>query len=169
MTADLNPRTPDTLLTSVLDSLLQRVYELERSVAVNLPSPMVPYAGGFSGGWGVGNGSLSSMYARLGGDLVRCEITFVAGSTSAYGGPCRFLLPFPPVRYTTGGTGSLWDVSTGVISPVAMIAVDPVGPYVTPFAMAAVTQINNGGITASFPWTWAAGDEARLVFDYEPA
>ena len=131
--------------------------------------PSKVYAGGFTGGWGIGNGAIESRYTRV-PSRVFVEIDAIMGSTSSYVNPCRLLLPFAPARYTiSNGSGWFNDSSASVLSPVALVAVDPGGPHVTPFALAAINQINIGGIGATFPWTWATNDQIRLSFDYEPA
>jgi hypothetical protein len=123
-------------------------------------------------GWSIGNGIIQARQRRLGNFVfINVEIQF--GSTSTFGaGGLQVTLQFqsrnPPYGLPVFGTGvgfddslsSAWVLTANRAAPFA-IAVGQIG--------VAGSYATTAGVTATLPFTWAAGDTISLNCMYEAA
>lgn len=120
------------------------------------------------GNWTLGNGTVSGRYCRMGRWIVN-EITFTVGTTTSASSNLYFVLAAAPVGTAWLTIGTFTDASAGVICPVFGTTGTAAGGTITPFVMAGVNQINNGGITSTVPFAPANGDVLRISSIYEAA
>ncbi|MCG0061746.1 hypothetical protein L0F81_00330 [Streptomyces tricolor] len=114
----------------------------------------------------LGNGTLNGRYFKL-GRLVVAEVTLFPGSTTTYGsGSWAFSLP---VTSATKSTTSLvlarmFDQSASANYPGS----GQIGSNDTAARFIAAAG-NTANVSATSPFTWAAGDECRITMVYESA
>lgn len=110
--------------------------------------------------WAVGNGSTSGSYQTLHGKTLLVRASFVAGSTSTFGGAPTLSMPAGlslDNAGSTSGTTRLLDSSAGTVAH----------GYCR--ASASILSFKSGdgttNLSSTVPWTWATSDElhANLV------
>lgn len=121
----------------------------------------------------VGNGTTTAKYTQI-GKTVHYYIKFTLGSTSAIGSPPKYTLPITPILstiavdpilghcslrdVTAGGAGSFVGYARAAGSGEAFIGVNILG---------AGNYINNVGLSATTPFTWATDDVIAIFGTYE--
>lgn len=116
----------------------------------------------------IGDGTIAGRYV-LRGKLCRVSINVTMGAGTTYGtGAWSFSLPFPAasgVGVNWFGFAALFDTSTGQRSDrnvAVMQGATAVGQFVPQADGSTATTI-----TATVPFTWAAGDILAITAEYE--
>ncbi len=118
-----------------------------------------------SGGWGLGNGTLSAKYLQV-NKFVHFIIVMTVGSTTVVGTTLQFSLPVT-IGTTSGYTfdGRFYDLSA-TQSYLAQV-------YATSTTVATMYVLGTNGLqtaqSSTVPFTWAAGDLAVVNGSYEAA
>lgn len=116
-----------------------------------------------SGGWALGNGTLTGAYSAA-GKMVVGRIVYTIGSTDTKSGVIGFLLPVNAKSGTTElavGTVGIWDTSASSrFSRVAFLAST---------SQIQIEDEAGARVTHLVPVTFATGDQILISFQYEAA
>jgi len=112
----------------------------------------------------VGNGSLTGEYVKV-GKLVHGRVELTFGTTTSFSGQVVINTPTTPSG-SISGTGLAQE--TGVQGLPVRFDTLGGGMYVRALG-ASSTYVNNVGVTATVPFTWANTDVLYLEFWYEEA
>jgi hypothetical protein len=134
--------------------------------AMNVGTEQVPYTSAI-GGWVLNNAVFESSFEQVTARLVHYRGSITVGSTTTFGSALNLRCPIPVDKEQWFFGGILNDTSAVIYTPCVWRLTAP--NTVTPYALAAVTQMNNAGLTSTIPWTWATGDVVAWSFDYVPA
>lgn len=129
-------------------------------------SPVGSYTSAI-GGWVLNNAVFEAQFQPVTPQLVHYRGSITVGSTTTFGAALNLRCPLNVDREQWFYGGTLNDTSASVWTPCVWRLTAP--NTVTPYAMAAVNQMNNAGLTSTVPWTWATGDQVHWSFDYVPA
>ena len=102
-----------------------------------------------------GSGQFLTTYRRSHGFIdVRTSIVF--GTSTAFAGAVSMTLPVAASsdHEVFSLSGMARDASTGVFCPL-VVRVN--GATLTPYPLSSATQMNNGGVTSTVPFTWTNG------------
>jgi hypothetical protein len=116
--------------------------------------------------WTLGNGTFDARYIQI-GKTVHFNVVFTTGSTTVEGANLRISFPVPALAGSNLNSSVIFvDGSTRIIglcttnsSTSAALAV----------MRADVTYTQSAGLSATIPFTWAAGDEVQFSGTYEAA
>jgi hypothetical protein len=116
--------------------------------------------------WTLGNGTFDARYIQI-GKTVHFNVVFTTGSTTVEGANLRISFPVPALEgsnlnssviYVDGSTRiiGLCTTNTSTSAALAVMRAD-------------VTYAQSAGLSATIPFTWAAGDEVQFSGTYEAA
>jgi hypothetical protein len=150
-----SPLDPAAAYAELVARLDTRIGDVERSAQRGAPIAYTPTIGGT--GWALGSGVIEGWWRRRG--LVDVIIDFELDTTTAGSAPLTFTLPDGITVATDQWFPGMID-DAGVRIPLWCLAS---GSTITPFPATSVTQLDNDGLQAGSPITWATGDTVHIT------
>lgn len=143
------------------------VYAAALTALTDDMTPWVPTTANIT----VGSGTLTTTYRRL-GKRVDWDFKFLLGSGSAIGTGPTFTLPFTPhssyaTTWTHFAVGTLIDTGSNHFPCAARLNSGSTLEIVP--LLASGTYVQQGGTTATVPFTWTSTDAIHIAGSYKTA
>lgn len=152
------------------DTSAKRTYQSDGTAWIIMSEPWQTYTPTLTS-WSLGNGIIYGRSQRQFKKMF-VEIDITWGSTSNFGGGANLGvgLPAKPIVERWEYGGFTYRSSSSVYAPLIQryTAGGSTGVIVL-YVMSSIGQMNNGGVTATVPHTWATGDVMHISGWYEIA